>query len=751
MPVAAAGDLVLGRQLGQRAPGLLPVAGDDEQAVVDRQPQPQHREDADHGGVDVHEVGEAEQAGQGAGHRRHRPDDGDARGQEAAEHEDHDRQGQRQGDELAALEVLLDLAGDGLDHLVDAAHLAPGARDLLADVGHQGAEAAHDLLGVRLRQVPVRDDDHRHRVAPGGDVGLAARVLGAEGVRVQDRLDAVRPGQVVGRRDDEVGEGGVGRVEVLEQGRHRLPGLRRVVEQVERGLRLAGDLGVAGDEPVEQRLVAEGAVGQGEAAGREQQPGHHRDPRVVPDQPTESSQHTDRLAAVDAAADPDLPLAVRMRPSRVEELLGQQHLLAPGSPLRRLVEARPGASRVGPSSVVLWGPPGVGKTSIAHLVASVPGRRYRELSAVTAGVKDVRAVLDDARHARDGLEQAETVLFLDEIHRFSRSQQDALLPAVENRVVTLVAATTENPSFSVVSPLLSRSLVLTLRPLSDDDVEGLVDRAVTDPRGLGGAVRLEDEARAHLVRLAGGDARRALTILEAAAGAALARTDGTDQTGGDGRAPVLLTLADAEAAVDVAAVRYDREGDQHYDVASALIKSVRGSDVDAALHYLARMLEAGEDPRFVARRLMISASEDVGMADPSALLTAVAAAQSVALIGMPEARIVLAQAVVHLATAPKSNAAYLAVDAAIADVRSGRGGQVPAHLRDAHYAGAGRLGHGQGYRYAHDEPHGVAEQQYLPDDLADRVYYRPTDRGAESRLGERLQRLRALLGRHPSR
>ncbi|MFC3687358.1 replication-associated recombination protein A [Aquipuribacter hungaricus] len=457
-----------------------------------------------------------------------------------------------------------------------------------------------------------------------------------------------------------------------------------------------------------------------------------------------------------------------MRPARVEELLGQQHLLAPGSPLRRLVEARPGASRVGPSSVVLWGPPGVGKTSVAHLVASVPGRRYRELSAVTAGVKDVRAVIDDARHARDGLEQAETVLFIDEIHRFSRSQQDALLPAVENRLVTLVAATTENPSFSVVSPLLSRSLVLTLRPLSDDDVEGLVLRAVTDPRGLGGAVVLDDEARAHLVRLAGGDARRALTVLEAAAGAALARTGeaaaseqaareeagADDSSPGDGATedtPVVVTLADAEAAVDVAAVRYDREGDQHYDVASALIKSVRGSDVDAALHYLARMLEAGEDPRFVARRLMVSASEDVGMADPTALLTAVAAAQSVAMIGMPEARIVLAQAVVHLATAPKSNASYLAVDAAVADLRAGRGGQVPAHLRDAHYAGAGRLGHGQGYRYSHDEPHGVAEQQYLPVDLADRVYYRPTDRGAESRLGERLQRLRALLGRHPSR
>ncbi|WP_380168502.1 replication-associated recombination protein A [Jannaschia sp. R86511] len=467
---------------------------------------------------------------------------------------------------------------------------------------------------------------------------------------------------------------------------------------------------------------------------------------------------------MDATPDPALPLAVRMRPGRVDELVGQQHLLAPGSPLRRLVEPRPGADRIGPSSLVLWGPPGVGKTSIAHLVASVPGRRYRELSAVTAGVKDVRAVIDDARHARDGLEQAETVLFIDEIHRFSRSQQDALLPAVENRLVTLVAATTENPSFSVVSPLLSRSLVLTLRPLTDDDIDGLLARALTDPRGLAGRVELSQEAREHLVRLAGGDARRALTILEAAAGAALARTahaapddagdvatDGATDGATDDATAVVVELADAEAAVDVAAVRYDREGDQHYDVASALIKSVRGSDVDAALHYLARMLEAGEDPRFVARRLMISASEDIGMADPSALQTAVAAAQSVALIGMPEARIVLGQAVVHLATAPKSNAAYLAVDAAIADVRAGKGVGVPAHLRDAHYSGAQKLGHGQGYRYAHDEEHGVAAQQYLPDDLVDAEYYRPTDRGVEARLGERLQRLRALLGRRSSR
>jgi putative ATPase len=440
------------------------------------------------------------------------------------------------------------------------------------------------------------------------------------------------------------------------------------------------------------------------------------------------------------------PLAVRMRPRTLDELVGQGHLLRPGSPLRRLVEPPPEApagsgGRLGPSSVVLWGPPGSGKTTIAHLVAGAPERRYRELSAVSAGVKEVRAVIDDARTAAEGLEQATTVLFLDEIHRFTKSQQDALLPSVENRWIVLVAATTENPSFSIVSPLLSRSLVLTLKPLTDDDVARLVERAVTDERGLAGAVTVADEAREHLVRLAAGDARRALTLLEAAAGTAVAGAG----AGADG--PVLVTLAHAEAAADVAAVRYDREGDAHYDVASALIKSIRGSDVDAALHYLARMVVAGEDPRFIARRLVISAAEDVGLADPSALQTAVAAAQAVQLVGMPEGRIVLAEAVVHLATAPKSNAAYLGLERAAADVQKGLGGPVPAHLRDAHYSSASRYGHGVGYVYAHDEPAGVAAQQYLPDDLAAARYYDPTDRGAERGMAERLDRLRTLLGR----
>jgi len=381
-----------------------------------------------------------------------------------------------------------------------------------------------------------------------------------------------------------------------------------------------------------------------------------------------------------------------------------------------------------------------------------------------AGVKDVRRVMDEA-HDERALHQRQTVLFLDEIHRFTKAQQDALLPGVENRWVVLIAATTENPSFSVIAPLLSRSLLVTLQPLDDEAVRTLVIRAVEEPRGLNGEVRLTDDALEHVVRLAGGDARRALTVLEAAAGAAVSEArlgadDGDEpvpQVGepgaGDALAvasgvppePVLVTVEHAERALDVAVVRYDKEGDQHYDVVSAFIKSMRGSDVDAALHYLARMLEAGEDPRFIARRIVIAASEDVGMADPTALQTAVAAAQAVQLIGMPEARIILAQAVVHLATAPKSNASYLGIGAAIADVRQGLSGLVPSHLRDSHYPGAKKLGHGTGYRYAHDEPHGVAPQQYLPDTLTGRTYYEPTDRGAERDIRTRLERLRRIL------
>jgi putative ATPase len=436
---------------------------------------------------------------------------------------------------------------------------------------------------------------------------------------------------------------------------------------------------------------------------------------------------------------PRSPLAVRMRPRSLDEVVGQQHLLQPGSPLRMLAAGGSAAGPAGPSSVMLWGPPGTGKTTLAHVIARGPGRKFVELSAITAGVKDVRRVMDDALTARD-LHSTTTVLFLDEIHRFNKAQQDALLPGVENRWVVLIAATTENPSFSVVSPLLSRSLLLTLKPLTAKDIEELLLRAVEDERGLAGTVELAPEALEHLVRLAAGDARRGLTALEAAAGVAWSEARSPDTPG-----PVLVELAHAEQAVDRAALRYDRAGDQHYDVTSAFIKSMRGSDVDASLHYLARMLEAGEDPRFVARRVIISAAEDVGMADPTALQTAVAAAQAVQLIGMPEGRLVLAEAVVHIATAPKSNAAYNGINAAVADVRAGRGQGIPTHLRDSHYPGAKQLGHGKGYVYSHDEPHAIARQQYPPDDLVGRDYYKPNGNGAEREISARLDRLRKII------
>jgi len=433
----------------------------------------------------------------------------------------------------------------------------------------------------------------------------------------------------------------------------------------------------------------------------------------------------DALTGVLGTVPADAPLAVRLRPRTLDEIVGQRHLLAAGSPLRRLAE---GSASM---SVFLWGPPGVGKTTIAAVVSQATNRRFVELSAVTAGVKDVRDAI--ARARRDLAHGQGTVLFIDEVHRFNKAQQDVLLPAVENRLVTLIAATTENPSFSVIAPLLSRSLLLTLQPLGDDDLAVLIDRALTDERGLSGRFTLDDEARAALLSLAGGDARRVLTYLEEAA--AVAESLGQTAIG----------LVAVEQAVDRAAVRYDKSGDQHYDVISAFIKSVRGSDVQAALHYMARMLEAGEDPRFIARRLVILASEDIGMAAPSVLQTCVAAAQAVQLIGMPEARINLAHAVIAAATAPKSNAVVMAVDAAIADVRAGRIGLVPPHLRDAHYASAGNYGHGVGYRYAHDWPHGVAPQQYLPDELADARYYEPTDHGNEAAIRERLGVIEQLL------
>jgi putative ATPase len=428
----------------------------------------------------------------------------------------------------------------------------------------------------------------------------------------------------------------------------------------------------------------------------------------------------------DASQAVSAPLAVRMRPAGLDEVVGQGHLLGSGSPLRRLVEG------TGAASVILYGPPGTGKTTIASLISRATGRRYQALSALTAGVKEVRAVVDEARRAL--LRGEQTVLFIDEVHRFSKTQQDALLAAVENRVVLLVAATTENPSFSVVAPLLSRSLILQLQPLTAEDIRTVLRRAVADPRGLAGALQVADDAVELLVRLSAGDARRALTALEVAAETATAAEES-------------ISTATVEQSLDQAAVRYDRDGDQHYDVISAFIKSIRGSDADAALHYLARMLVAGEDPRFIARRLMILASEDIGMADPTALPLAVAAAQTVALIGMPEAQLTLAHATVHLATAPKSNAVTTALGAAMADVRAGKAGLVPAHLRDGHYSGAAGLGNAQGYRYPHDDPDGVVAQQYPPDEVVGADYYMPTTHGAEREIAGRLEKLRAIIRR----
>lgn len=490
----------------------------------------------------------------------------------------------------------------------------------------------------------------------------------------------------------------------------------------------------------------------------------------------EPSSYASASRAHSARSASRAPLAVRMRPRTIDEVLGQEHLLTPGAPLRVL--AGENAGPAGPSSVILYGPPGTGKTTLAHVIARAPGRKFVELSAITAGVKDVRAVMDQALLDRD-MYGSTTVLFLDEIHRFTKAQQDALLPGVENRWVILVAATTENPSFSIISPLLSRSLLLRVHSLEQSDIEQLIDRALADPRGFDGAAVIDEDARAHLAAVSGGDARRSLTSLEAAAAIAFSEAEqasaepaasaedsadsvnsadsanSANQAGEAGEkapkpaAPVRITLAHATEAVDRAAIRYDRSGDQHYDVVSAFIKSMRGSDADAAVHYLARMLEGGEDPRFVARRIMILASEDIGLADPQALQVATAAAQSVALVGMPEARIILSQAVIYCALAPKSNAAYNAINRAIADVRAGAAGQVPVHLRDGHYAGAKQFGHGVGYVYAHDEPGHVAAQQYLPDTLRGTVYYEPTRHGFERTLTERRERIRRILDAAP--
>ena len=409
------------------------------------------------------------------------------------------------------------------------------------------------------------------------------------------------------------------------------------------------------------------------------------------------------------------PLADRLRPADLDSVLGQDHLLGEGAPLRALVDT----DRL--SSVILWGPPGTGKTTLARLLAQASAKEFVALSAVTATVKDIRSVTAAAEEAL-GQRGRGTILFLDEIHRFNKAQQDALLPAVETGLVVLIGATTENPAFEVNPPLMSRSTLFRLRPL---DAPALGDLAL---RGLQaeGAVARED-ALEHLVSTAGGDGRHLLTSLEVAIALARSRAERS----GTGGTPEVL-LEDAEAAVGVASIRYGR--DDHYDVISAFIKSIRGSDPDAALHWLARMLEAGEDARFVARRLVIAASEDIGLADPTALMVADAAARAVEFVGLPEARINLAHATVHLALAPKSNTSYEALGRALSDVRERPVGEVPAHLRDAHYRSAGQLGHGVGYAYPHDDPTGWVEQNYLPDTLGDVAYYRPGAHGREAAL-----------------
>jgi putative ATPase len=425
-------------------------------------------------------------------------------------------------------------------------------------------------------------------------------------------------------------------------------------------------------------------------------------------------------AAAETRLSRQAPLAARLRPRALDEVVGQAHLVAPGAPLRVLVEA----DRLG--SVIFWGPAGTGKTTLARVVAETTAKDFVSLSAVTAGVKDVREALEGARRLL-GEQGRGTILFVDEVHRFNKTQQDVLLPAVEEGLVVLIGATTENPFFEVNAPLLSRATLWRLEPLSEGDLVLVVERGLKAE-----AAEMDDDALAALVAACDGDARAALTTLEVAVALCSARLEAQQSDEDAAAGPVRITMADMKKARD--GRLYHQGADDHYDQVSALIKSVRGSDPDAGLYWMVRMLEAGEDARFVARRLVILASEDIGMADPDSLLVAEAAARAVEMVGLPEATLNLAQAVVHLSLAPKSNRVTLALGKAQSDVANGPRREVPAHLRDAHYSGATTLGHGDGYRYPHDDPTGWVDQQYRPAELEDHLYYEPSDHGRERDL-----------------
>jgi putative ATPase len=432
------------------------------------------------------------------------------------------------------------------------------------------------------------------------------------------------------------------------------------------------------------------------------------------------------------------PLAVRMRPRSLDEFAGQLHFLGPGKLLRRMLEA----DRL--TSIIFYGPPGTGKTTLARLIAVYTQSHFEQVNAAGVGVKEVRAILDAAKE-RLGNGGKRTVLFLDEIHRFNRAQQDILLPDVEAGLILLVGATTENPFFAVNSPLVSRSQIFQFAPLSEDDIKRLIRRAITDPEhGYGKmAITVDEDAMNLWATISDGDGRRALTALEVAVLSSTANVPGPNELARGQVAPgtgVHITLDIAEQSMQRKAIVYDGTGDEHYDAASALIKSMRGSDPDATIYWLARMLEAGEDPRFIARRIAILASEDIGNADPRAICVAAAAFDIVEKIGLPEAQLTLAQAAIYMATAPKSNACTVAIGAARTDVREGRTIPVPRHLKDGHYPGAKRLGSGVGYKYAHDFPGGFVDQDYLG---VDKTYYTPTDRGYEAEIAERLQNQRA--------